>query len=348
VQKGKIVAVSDVHLDVWRRQDPETYQEKRKAFIRFLGWVRDASECEHFAVVGDLIDIPRPDRRPILPLFEDIAVALMSLVRSGVSFHYIAGNHDAGVVGIYVNMVKPGLQITYPGAAIRSGDMEVWLEHGHLMDAWLWEYVHLRTQGLERIPPAQAMAHFSRCPPEGAVSTSPTTALYQSLYDALQWGPTEHVFTPAEKRAGIRLMSRHLEDTYADVARPGEAPRHQAEVLAALVEHGVSVADLEGEADLPEPVVELFMKIGGLHYSPLPWRRAAQCKMREVRAQRGPQVRGLIMGHIHDADLHTWEEGGARLTYGNCGTWLGQHGSYVAVEDGELRSCSRKWSDPLP
>jgi hypothetical protein len=143
-------------------------------------------------------------------------------------------------------------------------------------------------------------------------------------------------------------MSQHLNETFADVAEHGELPTKHEEVMAYLRERGLTVADLQGETDLSEEADDLFMSVGSRYYSALPWRRAAKCKMNELRAAEGPLVRGFIMGHIHCPDHYSWEADGVRLTYANCGTWIAEYGPYVSVDDGEIVSHPRLWSDPLP
>ena len=348
MQEGKLIAISDVHIDNWRENSPETFDEKRRAFLEFLRWVREGSECEHFAIVGDLLDIPRPHHEPILPAFQDIAIMLMSLVQAGIKVHYLIGNHDAGWVGIDVDMAHPPFHIGYPGTKVRCGDMEVWLEHGHLMDAWLWEYVQRKTSALEHVSADVAMAHFARCPGREVHSTPPTASIHDTVYTALQWRPHPSGFTYPEKRRGLQIMSQHLDDTFADVADGGETPTKHEEIMAYLGGRGLTVADLQGETELTAEADDLFMSVGSRYYSALPWRRAAKCKMNEVRTRHGPQVRGFIMGHIHCADHYSWQEGETRLTYANCGTWSADGGPYVSVDDCQIISHPRLWSDPLP
>ena len=174
-----------------------------------------------------------------------------------------------------------------------------------------------------------------------------TTFIYDTIYDALQWRPIEVGFTALEKRLGITVMSQHLDDTFADVADQGELPSQHEAILAQLAAANITVSQLKRGKSLPENIVELFWLIGERYYSPLPWRRAAQCRMRTLREEAG-DISALIMGHIHDVDEFHWDADGTPCTYANCGTWTGEHGSFVCVDHGEVKAYRRKWSDPLP
>lgn len=348
MDKGKLVAVSDVHLDIWENQNPDTARAKRKAFLEFLAWVRDASGCEHFAIVGDLVDIPRPDHTPILPLYRDIALGLNSLLRSGINVHYVVGNHDVGMVGIDIAMTGPALRVMYPGAIIRCGEHCVWLEHGHLLDPWLWEYTRMKISALSAPTPREAMCHFLECGQDREQHNPPFASIHDELYFALQWRPDPAGFSRAEKRRGLQIMSQHLEETFTDVAQNGETLRLHEESLAGLQKAGVSIEQIQGDGEVPDEAIDLFMTIGGRYYSPLPWRRAAKNRLAELRRTHGPALRSIIMGHIHDADCYTWDSPAGPLTYANCGSWYDEHGSYVVVSADGIKAHDRRWDDPLP
>jgi UDP-2,3-diacylglucosamine pyrophosphatase LpxH len=349
VQRGRLLAISDVHFDTWCNQQPEVFADKQRAFLEFLDWVRDGSECEHFAIVGDLIDIPGENHAPLLPAFEKVAVKLYSLMRAGISVHYAIGNHDAGGVGIDINSLRPPLQISYPEVRVQCGENWVWLEHGHMLDAWLWEYVHRQVTSLTGTAPREAMRHFLPDFPADHPTTPAAAAVHDLLYEALQWRPDPRLFSVSDKRLGLRVMSEHLRDDFAEVADPGQRPPFEDEIAESLARHGVTVDDLLGPGDLPAGVIDLFMIIGGRYYSPLPWRRAARRRLEEVRRREGSQFTGIIMGHIHAPDCYQWtDETGTALTYANCGTWIGDSGSYVLVDNQSIKAVKRQWADPLP
>lgn len=346
--EGRLIAISDIHLDTWREQDPHTFEDKKLAFLEFLKWVRDGSGCQHFAIVGDLLDVPQLDHSPVLPRFRDVVTHLWSIMHSGIKFYYVVGNHDAGLVGLDVAMAHPPLELVYPGVDIRCGGIDVWLEHGHNMDAWLWAFLQHRASHVAEVPPAQAMQHFLQCPCGLPQSTPATAFVYETIYDALQWRAMESGFTDDEKRLGMRVMSQHLDDAFADVATNGDRPSLQDEIDAELERLGLTVADLQGAKELPAEALGLFMLVGARYYSVLPWRRAAKCRLRELRDRLGPQVRGLIMGHVHEVDCYQWVSDGQTLTYANCGTWRTDGGSFIMVDGGEISAFRRRWCDPLP
>lgn len=347
MQDGKVIAISDVHLDTWGRHDPATFRAKHRAFMDFLEWVREASGAQHFVIAGDLLDVPRPDHGPVLPLFADLARALLQMVRAGLQVHYLSGNHDAGLVAIEVQMVTPSLHIG-ASVALSSGGRWFWLEHGHLMDAWLWDYVQRKAAQVRSVTPQEAMGHFTSAGP-AAVPTTPATAyVYDTLYDALQWRALERGFTREEKLWGLRVMSQHLADEFADVAAPGELPAHHAEIHQALDQLGLTVLDLQIAEGLSDQAVELFQPVGLRYYSALPWRRAARHRLQELNPTREGAFAGIVLGHTHVPDLWTAAGPDGPQTYANCGGWGGQQGNYVSIDNGELVLHRRSWRDPLP
>ena len=347
MQEGRLIAISDVHLDTWREGDPDSYPDKSRAFLDFLTWVREGSGAEHFAIVGDLFDVPQTDHSPILPRYRDVLLHLWALIQSGIRLHWVVGNHDAGLVGLDVAMPHPPLELVYPGVAVDCGGLQVRLEHGHLMDAWLWAYLQYKTSRVEAVPPDRAMAPFTKgC----QVHTPPLPAMtfiYDTIYDAMQWRPIEVGFTTAEKLLGLWVMSQHLDDAFADVSDDGELPNQHEAILSELDRAGVSVERLKAGRDVPESLAELFWPVGERYYSTLPWRRAAQCRMRTLRAE-AEGVSALIMGHIHHADEFRWEQDGTPCVYANCGTWSTTQGSFVCVDGDGVKAYRRKWGDPLP
>jgi len=348
VVEGRLIAISDIHLDTWREQDPPGFEAKKTAFLEFLDWVREGSGCQHFAIVGDLLDVPQLDHSPVLPRFHEVAAALWNIMRSGIKFHYVVGNHDAGLIGLDVAMAHPPGELAYPGLSVRCGGLDVWLEHGHIMDAWLWAFLQYRASHLAEVPPAQATQHFlPSC--SGSPQATPASAfIYETIYEAMQWRPMESGFTADEKRLGLRVMSQHLDDDFADVAASAPPDRLREQIETDLQRLGLTVQDLQTRTDLPNEALALFMMVGARYYSVLPWRRAAKCRLRELRDRLGPQVRGLIMGHVHEVDCYHWESDGQTLAYANCGTWLTDGGGFVMVDQGDLRAFERRWSDPLP
>lgn len=344
MQDGRLIAISDVHLDTWR----ESGEEKRKAFLDFLKWVRFGSDCQHFAIVGDLLDVPQSDHSPILPRYREVFTHLWGLMRAGITVHWVVGNHDAGLMGLDVAMSHPPIQVAYPGVMIRSGSREVWLEHGHDLDAWLWAYLQYRTAQVGPVDPKEAMSHFRDCGDSLQTTVPASDFVYNTIYEAMQWRAMQTGFTDPEKRLGINVMSQHLDDDFAEVAEAGQRPRLQAEIEADLKRFDLTVEALQRGATVPTEALDLFFSIGLRYYSTLPWRRAARCRLRQLRRNLGKQVGGLIMGHIHETDVYSWEDDGDTLTYANCGTWNDDGGSFILVENGEMTAFRRRWDDPLP
>ena len=347
MQEGRLIAISDVHVDIWQENDPESFAAKSEAFLEFLQWVRDGSETEHFAIVGDLLDVPQMDHSPILPRYRDLLLLLWDIIGSGIKFYYIPGNHDAGLVGLDVAMTHPSFQLVYPGVTVPCGAVNVRLEHGHLMDSWLWAFMQHKTSHVAAIPANEAMAHFA-CTCDYQAPAIPATAfIYETVYEALQWRPLEVGFTPAEKQLGISVMCQHLDDTFSDVADDGELPAQHEAILARLDELGLTVEQVKRGQGLPPEALSLFMPVGARYYSRLPWRRAAKCRMRAMLAE-GAEACALVMGHTHHLDEYRWEQDGVPCVYANSGTWSGTLGSFVSVDQGVVKAHCRKWNDPLP
>jgi UDP-2,3-diacylglucosamine pyrophosphatase LpxH len=347
VQEGRLIAISDVHVDIWQENDPDSFAEKSQALLDFLQWVRDGSGAEHFAIVGDLLDVPQMDHSPILPRYRDLLLLLWSIIQSGIKVYYVPGNHDAGLVGLDVAMTHPSFELVFPGVTVPCSDVKVRLEHGHLMDSWLWAFMQHKTSHVAAIPACEAMAHFASTRDYQLPAIPATAFIYETVYDALQWRPLEVGFTPGEKQLGIAVMSQHLEDTFSDVADNGELPDQHEAILAELDRLGLTVEQIKRGQGLPPEALKLFMPVGARYYSRLPWRRAAQCRMRSMLAE-GEDIYGLIMGHTHHLDEFRWEQDGRPCVYANCGTWSGTMGSFVSVDHGEVHAHSRQWRDPLP
>ena len=335
-----------MHLDSWQQQEPQTYAAKCSAFLSFLDWVAHAGRAEHFVIAGDLLDVPPGQTRVEGQLLTEVGNRLGTLMRRGVRVHYLSGNHDIGLAGVGCHI--PGVPVEIASrTVISSGDGRIAFEHGHLLDAWLWEFAR---RSAARCAPSSLPAvadWFAREGPEPEASDSVGGYLHDCLFAAMQWRPMTVGFTPEEQRWGLRAMGLHLDDDFADVAGPGEAVPHQAEIMSLTAALNLSVRDLQSDGALPGEALELFWPLGRRYYSPLPWRRAARRRLSALRRQ-DPAVSGLVMGHSHAADRYCWTEDGQRLQYANCGTWLGDSGSYVSVRSGELTAHGRSWKDPLP
>ncbi|NPV47398.1 MAG: hypothetical protein HPY69_10595 [Armatimonadetes bacterium] len=343
---GTIVAVSDVHLDQWQSQEPSTYEAKCNAFLRFLDWVSDGSDTGHFVIVGDLLDIPPTGNGADAQLLVRIGSRVRAMVDRGVTVHYLSGNHDIGLAGVAFSF--PGIPVEIASRTVlQSGPSGVAFEHGHLLDAWLWEFAQRHAARRDTYLPEVTTAWFHSEGPLPEVADAVNAYLHGTLVDALQWRPMTTGFTAEEQRWGIRVMSSLLDDGFADVAGQGANPPCQEEIWASIGRLGLRKEDLQGEGPLPEAASELFWLLGKCYYSPLPWRRAA-CRRLAALRQQQPQLGGLVMGHTHAADCFDWQDGDQPLHYANCGTWLGESGSCVVVRDGEITVHRRSWADWLP
>lgn len=338
---ARCIAISDVHLDAWLEAE-----EKYQAFVDFLEWVRQDSGAQALAIVGDLLDVPQPDRSSLWPRFRDLFGRLWKHIQSGQSVYWIVGNHDAGLMGLDIAIAKPPFTLAYPSVTLQCGDRLIWLEHGHQLDSWLWAFLQHKCAQLSTLPLEQAMAHFGANDEYTAPVWPAMKFFHETLYEAMQWRALETGFTLEEKSLGIKIMSQHLQDTFSDVASAGELPAVHSEILARLEQEGVSVTQLQ-QGEFPLELLDLFVLLGQRYYSPLPWRRAAQGRLRSLR-QNNAQLNTLLFGHIHHCDVFSWTENGEAFVYANCGTWLGESGSFVCIDEAQVRAFCRSWRDPLP
>ncbi len=81
--------ISDIHLGL---QSPEVEREKEKKLIAFLDNAK--VNCDELFIIGDLFDYWFEYKRVIQKGFIQTLAKLKELSESGISIHYIIGNHD--------------------------------------------------------------------------------------------------------------------------------------------------------------------------------------------------------------------------------------------------------------
>jgi len=86
---AKAYFLSDVHLGLESRERERAKEERLLAFLEAVG--RDGSEL---FIVGDLFDAWFEYRTVIPKGFHRVLTKLEDLTRSGVTVHFLAGNHD--------------------------------------------------------------------------------------------------------------------------------------------------------------------------------------------------------------------------------------------------------------
>ncbi len=347
----RVIVLSDVHVDEWPRELPEECEAKRAHLRDFIRWVGTDAGAQHLVINGDLLDIPQKHGEPLLPQFADILDAFLELYQLGVGISYVIGNHDSGLLGFSTGMPGAGVTVNYPCLVVESGGKRIGIEHGHLLDAWLWTYVEQRLEMVchrDRVEPAVAMHPFTGEPPGPGGPTLPSFhGVANDLFASLQWEPDGLNFTRDETRLAIRVMAMDLCDDFADVMAPGENYREQAEALKRLQELGIDPSALVRGENLDE-AFDAFDAIGNAYYASIPWRRAARHRLRELSGWLSEPISAVVFGHVHKMDRLVWQENGREVEYVNDGSWKADRADYVYIQDGTLTLHRRLWTDPLP
>ncbi len=352
ISAENVIVLSDVHIDEWSGERPGDCEAKRQAFMDFLRWVRTDSGVDHLVINGDTLDIPQKDDKPLLPAYYDLLYSLIDIHRSGIGISYIIGNHDAGILGISAETRHVPFSIKYPSLLMRSGDRMFSIEHGHLLDAWLWAYVNHRlliAHCGDAQDPDEAMRHFTECNALATVRAFPPAhTVANDFFASLQWEPGGLTFTDEETRIGISLMARDLFDDFADVRRDGEKFEEQTAAIEALAEYGIQPADLLTAQNIPQEAFVLFREMGDAYYSRIPWRRAAVNRLTQINASCECTVDTILTGHIHKIDHISWHQGNKEFRYYNDGCWKRDRADFLYIHNGEVHMHKRHWTDPLP
>ena len=352
VQAQRVIVVSDVHVDEWPHELPDHHQDKRQAFLEFLRWIGNDTDVQHLVINGALLDVPQKDGRPLLPEFSDIVGELAALHHAGVGISYVVGNHDAGSLGFATRTHDTSLTFNCPCLLLECGENRFAIEHGHLLDAWLWAYVEHRLSLLPAQPHTtarQAMQQFLR-PVEqaGQIVMPRSDVIAQQMLSALQWEPNGLLFTDAEKRIAVALMALNLRDDFEDVRANGEQFVEQEIAVARLSEMELTTDQLQRPDSIPDRALELFFTLGDVYYAKIPWRRAARYRLKQLNSQSDAAISAIILGHVHKLDHMQWEEDGAQRNYYNDGSWKADRADFLYIEDGRVTIHERLWTDPLP
>lgn len=346
----RLVLISDVHVDYWEQDLPNDHVAKRRRFLQFFDWLIEESGAKRLVINGDLVDIPQQDGGPILPRYEDIAGKLREVVRAGIKLGYVIGNHDSGLVGLEVAL--PSVQVDYPSMTVASGDRHILIEHGHLQDPWLWDYVRTLARAMldptpGPTPPTFLQAARSRVEEPSASELSLRLhALWQARGDELD--PRSD-----DASALIAAVQQDLQEDYSEVTdqtKDRAMLKRRREADKALAAVGVAPGGAFGVTALRGlPTRDLLERLVQTLYSGPHWRRVAKERAAEV-TKRQPKrpITGVIMGHTHFPDEWPWRYQRRACHYINAGSWRGESADIVVIEDGKMRLLRRKWQDPWP
>ncbi len=357
MDSARAVLISDVHIDQWEADlgglGPAA--EKRRAFLEFLEWVGGESHAKRLVILGDLVDVP-PRRGSLLPEYSDVARKLKELVDRGVELHYVVGNHDSGILGLQVAMSAPVIHVDYPCRRLESGGKTFLLEHGHLYDPCLIEYVRyhaalmLRRDSADPGPPlvpktgeGSVREPKAVLPPEFATGL---LGLWQ--VDRAQDG-TDAAHATALVAAVETLLRESEEDPDPELVGVADVTDSIAAVKGALPD--LSAAALRaGPPGLPSwsDVRDAAEALVRFVYSGPHWKRVAKRRVRDLETDPATRVDGVIMGHTHYPGTMAWQESGRQCQYVNSGSWRNDAADMVLIESGELILYERLWTDPPP
>jgi len=129
--KNQFIIVSDLHIERWRKA-------KKQLFFEFLDFV--SAEALELFILGDIVDIPQPEHKDIIPTYQDIFERLYKVTKGGLKIHYIVGNHD--IVMRSVKVITEFLEIHYPTYEKKIDGRRIYLEHGHFYDPFFYYHIY--------------------------------------------------------------------------------------------------------------------------------------------------------------------------------------------------------------
>jgi len=354
MDENRAILISDVHMDQWETDlGTNGAADKRRAFLDFLDWVRTSSRAKRFIICGDLLDIPTRTGAALLPQYLDVAQKLAELVNADIEFTYVVGNHDSGIVGLEVAMTDPTIRVDYPWVRLKSGGKVFLLEHGHLYDPWLWEYVryHGATM-LKREPRKPGMLTLMGPRAAAATDAMDPDGLREGVLEMWQVHREEAAYQGDRVHALAAAVETAIAQDYE--GREPDAKGQQAlqdlkHVKTALPAapgagpHTFSLA-VPSWDDVKDHVGNLVTYL----YSGPHWRRVARQRVTDLAGDPNTRIDGVVMGHTHYADHDTWEEAGSTYQYVNSGSWRNDSADMVLIESGKLKLYKRTWTDGWP
>ncbi len=353
----RLVLISDVHVDYWEQDLPDNHAAKRQRFLEFFDWLVEGSGARRLVINGDLVDLPQKDGKPSLPRYSDVVAKLREVLDAGIEVAYVVGNHDSGLVGLDVALDEPPIRIDYPYIRVASGGKTFLVEHGHLHDPWLWDYVRTLGSAMLARHPREPGVVFLTQPVEGDADLPKPEEFSAKLPQMWQMHRDEIGPDTPGIEALVEAVERDLEEDYAAVTDPDEdaAMLERRERLrdtlaaATTVPFGtrpLGTMSLAGRPwHLDKQLVEQLVQ----HlYSGPHWRKAARQRARQVGEKLDKPIHGVIMGHTHYPDERRLKVGGRRCQYVNSGSWRRESADILVIEAGQLTLHARDWRDDWP
>ncbi len=334
---GPTVLISDVHMDAWEKDlGAEGARAKRQRFGEFFTWVADSAEITRLVIGGDLLDVPQKTGHPLLPTYADVLEGLATVAKAGKAICYVIGNHDSGIVGLSIDTDDPPVRIGYPSVRVRSGDKTFLVEHGHLYDPWLWEYVRYTAElVLRRAPAGGGVLGLAG----GAEGGSPADAEELRAQTLRAWQSDRGERAERDEAAAslASAIERELDD-YED-----------REAVAALLA-GARGPALEGAFGVAPAAAGpgLLEQLVAVLYAGPHWRRVAAERIGELRRDPATSVDGVVMGHTHNPEERLVRVEGADYPYINSGSWRHDAADIVWIDGGTMKLHRRTWDDDWP
>ena len=119
----KIYFVSDIHLGLGSKIE-ERIKEDR--FIGFLDSIK--KDAEQLFIVGDLFDAWIEYRNVIPKGFHRTLAKLDEMVQSGISLHFLVGNHDCWVRDYFSEII--GMKVYLEPFQVQIQGKKIYLHHG--------------------------------------------------------------------------------------------------------------------------------------------------------------------------------------------------------------------------
>lgn len=138
-----VCLISDIHLEYLSAHE-------KNLLLKFLEKV--PQEASHLILNGDAFDAPSDGRKKAFPDNFDVVVAIQELLKRGVKFTYVVGNHDIAISALTMKFEKPQFEVVYPSFTLELvKGKRIWIEHGHTYDPFYKTHIYSIAQLIEEI-----------------------------------------------------------------------------------------------------------------------------------------------------------------------------------------------------
>lgn len=128
IREERLVVISDLHLG-------NPFSEASRSLSSFLDYVLE--QDYHLIINGDGLEILQADLGTLARSTSSVAAGIRRLVEADRRVYYIVGNHDIALEHLLGSWLGENLR---PFLNVRSGDLRIRVEHGHLYDPFFFKY----------------------------------------------------------------------------------------------------------------------------------------------------------------------------------------------------------------